>query len=572
MLKNYLKIAFRNIKKHFGFSFINIFGLTLGIACALLIFSFVKYELSIDSFHKDSQTIYQVFTHKEIKNNSTTPTGLGPELIKEIPEIIEYTRLHWPWGQTFISYQNITHTENKIRFVDPSFFKVFNFPLLKGDANSALNDPNSIIISPATAKKYFGDTNPIGKALTLNHKYPLTVTGVLKQIPPNSTFRFDMLIPIEFNIKSKEKWYMDWNNLFVYTFIKCQEDTRTDHLNSKITELLNDRRASVDAPATVMPLKERYFFFYSDKTSIYAFTIIAVFILLIACFNFMNLSTARSAKRAREIGLRKVVGARKKQMIVQFLGESVFLSLIAAVLAIASYILLLPLLKNLTGRDIILNYSFLIFASLVLALFTGLVAGIYPAFFLSNYKIIQVIKDKIDSDLKGNRLRKATVTFQFVLSIMLIIGMLAVHQQTDFIQNYDIGYNKKNMVCIPMGGGSEKYYKVFKDELLKDSRIKAVSATALELPFFNWRQGGISWEGKDPDKKPMISYNAVDYNFFSTMEMKLIEGEDFIEGRSYDKCFIINEEMAKLMGKKSVAGIILKHGEQPGKMPRDRFA
>jgi len=497
MLKNYLIIAYRNIKKHSVFSYINIFGLTLGIACALLIFSFVKYELSIDSFHKDPQNIYQVFNHKEIKNNSTTPAGLGPELIKEIPEIIEFTRFHWPWGQTFISFQNITHTENNIKFVDPSFFKVFNFPLLKGDANSALNDPNSIIISPATAVKYFGDTDPIGKALILNHKYPLTVTGVSKQIPPNSTLRFSMLIPIEFNIKSKEKWYMDWNNLFVYTFIKCREDTRTGHLNSKIAELLNDRRGSDDALATVMPLKDRYFFFYSDKTTIYAFTIIAVFILLIACFNFMNLSTARSAKRAREIGLRKVVGAPKKQMIVQFLSESVLLSLIAAIFAIVLYILLLPLLKNLTGRDIILNYFFIVFISSVLALFTGLMAGVYPAFFLSSYKVLHVIKDKIDSDLKGNKLKKATVTFQFVLSIMLIIGMLVVHKQTDFIQNYDIGYNKKNIVCIPMGGGSEKFYKVFKDELLKDSRIKAVSATALELPFFNWRQEGFSWEGRD---------------------------------------------------------------------------
>jgi predicted permease len=566
MILSYLKIAFRNIKKHFVFSFINILGLTIGITCALLIFSFVKYELSIDSFHKDPGTIYQVFAHKNFEKNTTTPTGLAPELKKEIPEIIDYTRFHWTWGETFLSYQNTTYTENRIRFVDPSFFKIFNFPLSKGDPATALNDPNSIVISPKIAKKYFGDRNPVGQVLTMNHQHRLTVTGVLQPIRKNSSIRFDMLMPIEFNIKNRKGWYMDWNNLFPYTFIKCRKDTNTDHLSSKIAGLLNDRRGSEDAFAAVMPLKERYFAFYSDKTIVYVFISIAIFILLIACFNFMNLSTARSGGRGREIGLRKVVGASKKQMIFQFLGESMLLSLIAAILAAILYDLLLPLLNILTGREIVLNYSFHIFNSLLLALFTGLAAGIYPAFFLSNFKVIRIIKGELDSGLKGRKLRKGAVTFQFVLSIMMIISMLVVHQQTDFIQNYDIGYNKKNLVCIPMGGGSEKYYRVFKNELLKDSRIKAVSAAALELPFFNWRVGRFDWQGNDPNKKIQTSYNAVDYNFISTMEMTLIEGEDFIESRSNDTRFIINEEMAKLMGKNSLVGMTLVKGEQPGKI------
>ena len=566
MFNNYVKITYRNTKKHAVFSSINILGLTLGIACALLIFSFVKYELSIDSFHKDPQTIFQVFTHNILDKNTTTQVGLGPELKKEIPGVIEFTRYHWPWGESFLTHKNTTYTEGRMRFVDPSFLKVFNFPLLRGDPATALNDPKSIIITPEIAKKYFGEQDPMGKVLVFNHKHSLIVTGVLKTPPANSTIKFNALMPLELNIQNQKSWYMAWTNLFVYTFIRCREDFRPEQLAPMIALLLNKHKKTDDSFAALMPLNERYFHFYSDKTTVIAFYAIAIFILLIACFNFMNLSTARSAKRAREISMRKVAGASKKQIISQFLGESIFLSLIAAILAIVLYILLLPLLNNLTGRDIVLNYSFMILNTLLLALFTGLVAGVYPAFFLSNFKVIQVLKNKSGRGLQGSRLRKGMVVFQFILSILLIIGMLVVHQQTGFIQNHDIGYNKKNVVCVPMGGGSEKFYQTFKNILLEDARIKAVSSTALELPFFNWRQGGYYWQGRDPSEAIQVSYNAVDYNFLATMEMEVIKGEDFILGRSYDNSVIINEEMADLMGKESVIGMTLRQSDQARKI------
>lgn len=565
MFTSYFKVTCRNIRKNNIFSLINVLGLTLGITCALLIFSFVRYELSIDSFHKDPHTIYQVFAHPKWKKNTTTQVDLGPEIKKEIPGIIEFTRYHWPWGENFLTYKDITHAEGKIRFVDPSFFKVFHFPLLKGDPATALKDPNSIIVTPEIANKYFGYQDPIGKVLIFNHKHPLTITGVLKPLPVNSTITFDMLMPLKFNIRRNQKWYRDWSNLFVYTFIRVRPHTRPSQITPGIVRLLDRHKKRFNSFATLMPLKERYFQFYSDKTNVFAFTAIAIFILLIACFNFMNLSTARSATRSREIGMRKVAGATKKQIIAQFLGESIFIALLAALLAVMLYILLLPLLRTLTGKDIMLNTWFLISNTALLTLFTGVMAGIYPAFFLSRFNIVQVIKNRVGRGPKTSRLRRGTVVLQFVISILLIMGMLMVQRQSHFIRHHDIGYNKKNLVCIPMGGGSETYYQTFKNELLKDTRIRAVSGTGLEFPFFNWRQGGVTWEGRDQEESIQVSYNVVDYHFISTMEMEMVEGEDFTPGRSYQNAYIINQELADMMGNGSMIGRTLR---QPGKVGR----
>ena len=566
MFQNYFKVATRNIRRNPKYSLINLTGLTVGIACSLFIFVYVQDEFSYDRFHNNIGNVYQVLSHTDIKNNSVTPVPLGPILKDECPEIEKMTRYHWMWGETVLSYGDKTFIENGLRLADPHFFSIFSFPFLKGNPQTALTGTQSIVISEETSRKYFADEDPTGKILTLNHEHDFVVTGVIGNIPHNSTLRFNMVIPIEFNITNYDNWYMDWNNLFVYTFIQCQKGCNVDQVNENIAGTVTRHGGQENLTLSVLPFADRHFFFFADKQTAYAFMTIAVFILFIACFNFMNLATARSTKRGKEIGMRKIVGAHRKQIVYQFLGESLLLTVIAGCIAVLLFTFLFPLFRTITGKEIDIPYGYLLRCSLAVTVLTGLAAGSYPALFLSQYKVMSVLKGVSLSGSRGRRLRRAIVTIQFALSILLILGMCVVYQQMEYIQNKDIGYNRDNVVSIPMGGGSEQYYQVFKNELLKDPSIKGVTGTASALPFVNWRIHVFQWQGKNPDEKISISFNAVDYDFIETMQMNIIDGRSFANESFSENTFslIINEEMVKLMGKDSVIGSPLDRGDQPG--------
>ncbi len=566
MIKNYLKIAWRNIKRQKGYSFINITGLAVGIACCLLIILWVLDELSFDRFHKDVDNIYQVLIHTDVRNNSTSPALLGPTLTEEFPEIVEATRFHWFFQDALIAYQDKSFYERRLRIVDPSFFSMFSFPFIKGNPDTAFQEPHSIVLSKASAEKYFSGEDPIGKILTMNQEHELTVTGVIDNHLNNSTLPFEMIVPMEFKIAMEGSWYTDWGNFFVYTFLKLQDNSNPDEVNAKIADVVQRHGGRQDAVLALLPFGKRYFFFYSEKTNIYVFLTIAAFILMIACFNFMNLSTARSAKRAKEIGLRKIVGAFRKHIVYQFLGESLFFSLTAVVLALALMVLLLPLFNTLTGKEILLDSGFILPVSLGLALFTGLAAGSYPALFLSAFQPVKVLKGKLKSGTRSSVLRKVLVVVQFALSILLIIGMLVVYKQIGYFRSIGTGYDKDHMVSIPMGRGAEQYFQAFKNELQGDSRILGVTGTAASLPYFFWHQSGFSWEGKDPNKKISVCYNAVDHDFVETLKIKIVEGRSFSRELASDESgtYLVNEEMVKLMGKESVVGETLTHMERPG--------
>ena len=568
MIKNYMKIALRNIKNQKGYSFINITGLAVGIACCLFITLWVLDELSFDRFHKDVDNIYQVLVHTDVPNNSTTPALLAQTLKEEFPDIEDATRFHWFFQDALLSYKNKSFYERRIRLVDPSFFSMFSFPFLRGNPDMAFKQPYSIVLSKEAAEKYFPKEDPMGKVLTMNQEHELTVTGVIDNKLNNSTLRFDMLMPMEFRVLTEGSWYTAWTNFFVYTFIKLQDNTSPEDLNVKIADVIKKNGGRQDSVLAALPFAERYFFFYSEKMYIYVFLTVAAFILMIACFNFMNLSTARSAKRAKEIGMRKIVGAFRKHIIYQFLGESLFFSFTAVILALVLVALLLPLFNTLTGKEILLNHRFILPASIGLALFTGLAAGSYPALFLSSFQPVKVLKGKLKSGTKGSVLRKALVAVQFTLSILLIIGMFVVYRQIDYFQNIGTGYNKDHIVSIPMGRGSEKYFHAFKNELQGDARILGVTGTAAALPYFNWHQSGFQWEGKDPSKKISLSYNAVDHDFVETLKIRIIEGRSFSREFASDESdsYLVNEEMVKLMGKESVAGETLIHMDSPGRI------
>ena len=569
MFKNHMKIIFRNFKKFKGYSFINIFGLAVGMACAMFILVFVQHELSYDRFHPDVNRIYQVLSHNDLRNWTISPTPLGPALQEEFPEIEETARYHWIWGGAMVSYEDRSFNVDRLHFSDASFFKLFHFPFIQGDPEQSLDDPNSVVITKAMAKKYFLDEDPLGKTLTLNQEYSLTVTGVIDQIPPNSTIRFDMLVPIQFNMQNLVDYdrYNAWDNIIVYTYIKCRDLRDTEALADKIGQLVGTHSGREYA-FSLLPFTERYFFFYSSKTNIYAFLSVAVFILLIACLNFMNLAIARSSRRMKEIGMRKIVGACRKQIIGQFLGESILVSFIAGLCAAAFFFILFPIFETVIGKNLIVRTMPVVFCLAVVALPTGLVSGSYPALVLSNVRLTQALNGRSESGTRGSRLRKVMVVFQFIISTLLLIGMIVVHEQRHFMQRRDVGYNEECLVAIPMGGGSDQFYQIFKSELKKDPRIQGVTGIASALPFFSYVQGSMVWEGKKPDVQQSVNFNMVDYDFVETLQIDLLEGRPFSREFPSDirQGYLINEAMADLIGIHPVVGTPLGWKDSMGKV------
>lgn len=565
MFKNYLKISIRNILKHKWYSFINIFGLSIGIASCLMISLWIFNELNYDRFHKDVSNIYQVLGSGLTKNFPSTPVPLAPVLEEEYPEIISATRFE-DGGEVLLSYKNSKFYEKGIAAVDPSFFKIFSFPIVKGDRDTILKEPNSIVISEKIAEKYFSDIDPIEKVLTINNKSDFIVTGVVKDVPLNSSLQFDMVVP--FNIDILYSGKLDWDQIGPRTFLKVQANCSTEDINNKIMNTIPEHKKGLDITLSVLPLKERYFFFSGTKKYIYIFSVIAFFILVIACFNFINLSTARSMNRATEICIRKVTGAYRKDIIIQFLGESLVLSFIALFFSLLLINLFLRVFNSLTGIDLMVNNQYIFPVLLGLIIFTGIAAGSYPALLISNFHPIAILKNCLKSGSKGFILRKILVVIQFSISIVLIIATGIVYKQLNYIKNKDIGYDKDQIVKISMKGDSRKYYNVLKNRLLQDRRILGVTGTADELPYFSSQTGGAKWEGKNPNKHILTTFNYVDYDFIKTLKIKMVEGRSFSREFSTDKelCFLVNEEMVKKMALKSGLGAKLIFFDKPGKI------
>ncbi len=569
MIINYLKLAIRNIKRHKGYSFINIAGLALGVASFILIMLYLQFELSYDKFHKNADNINQVLVHLEKNPNRqffTMPLPLAPAIKDNFPEVIETTRFE-SMGSVFLSYQNRNFYETSMLAADPSFFKMFSFPFLQGNPDSPLEDPYSIVISEAQAKKYFSNEDPIGKVLRMNNQQELTVTGIIKNVPDNSTLEFDFIVPLELKILIQERRHDHWGQFSTPTFIELRENVNINALNIKIADLLNERLLKQGQLwdkniVSMLPFAGRYFFFYSDKTYVYIFSLVAFFILIIACINYMNLTTARSANRAKEVGVRKITGANRKSLIFQFLGESLLLSFTSVIFGILLVFLFLPVINSLVGTELVLNRPFILLVLVGLVLFTGIAGGSYPALFLSAFQPDKVLKGHLTSNLRRKNFRRLLVVIQFSLSIILIAGTGVVHKQISFLKNKTIGYDKEHIIRISMRGESRRYYKVFKDELLQDERILGVTGSAQGLPFFYHREGGgVDWEGKDPNNKVGVCANVVDYDFTETLKIDIVDGRGFSREFPTDvrEACLVNEEMAKLMELESVDGASIKY-------------
>jgi predicted permease len=585
MFKNYLKVAMRNILRHKGYSFINIAGLALGMACSIFLLLQVHHEQSFDTFHENANSLYRVEQDQPSPEGNfhvtVTPYPAGPEIKDNIPEIKNFSRWLYP-GSMLVKYEDKVFYENTVTAVDPSFLQMFTFPLIAGDSKTALNDPFSVILSETMAEKYFGNQNPIGEKISLNNKFLFLVTGVMKDAPQNSTLRPEILIPFEC-MDEVANVYTGWGNNYLVTWVELNNDKQVANVSNKISNLVMERTIS-NAPAGITPEEVKryretqapkymlmplidinlygYFGYgqvYGKIQSLKIFLIIAIFILLIACINYMNLATARAANRAKEIGLRKTVGAERKHIINQFFGESILLSFISFILSLLIVILLLPLFNNLTGEKFTIGAVFNLEFFLILlfvALFAGIVAGIYPALFLSSFNPTKVLKGSLSSSAKSNFFRKSLVVFQFSLSVILLIGTIVAFQQLNYMRLKKVGYEKDHLIYLPLRGETGKSYATLKQELLQQPNVVNVSGIDQPPTRIGANSGSAKWNGKDPNTKPLISIARVDFDFVETMQIELLEGRSFSTSYSTDstKAFLVNEEVLRAMGTESGVG------------------
>lgn len=559
MLKNYLKIALRTLYKYKGYSIINILGLAIGMATCIIILLWVQDEMSYDRFFKNSKNLYRVYA--EFYSNESwavTPIPLAPALKSDFPEIADVSR--YRSFSALIENNNVRFNERGA-FVDPSFLTMFSFPLLNGDAITALTDPYSIVITETMADKYFGDNNPLGKTIKIDNVNDYKITGVLKSNPGNSHFRFNFLLPFEIFLK-KDRGQISWERFQLRTYVLLNEDVQSEKVEASITELLDQHNPENDIKLHLQPLTQIHLHNLNGGGNIeyvYIFSIIALFVLLIACINFMNLTTARSSTRTKEIGMRKVTGASKFDFIKQFMGESILLSLFAFIIAINIVYLVLPIFNDISGKMLNLNLIKNIDIGLGLIgllLLTGIISGSYPTFFLAAFKPVAILKANSSLIKKKNKdaiLRKSLVILQFSISIFLLIVTLVISRQLNFLLNKDPGYNSEQVVYLPMKGDLKQQNEPFKNELLQNRNIVNVAATSGMLVDMLSSYDGFDWDGKNPDKRYSFVLGAVDFDYLQTLKMEMTDGRGFSKKYLSDETggFIVNQAAIEAMGMKN---------------------
>jgi ABC-type antimicrobial peptide transport system permease subunit len=565
MLKNYFGPGWRAIKNNKAFSLINILGLALGLTCSLLIFLWVQDERSMDHFHANGDRLYTVFervyTDGKINAGYNTPGPLAPELKKIIPEIEYASGSAMPAKLTFEAAGKIIKVEGG--FADSDYFNMFSYPLLQGSPLTALNAPVSLAISEKMAKQFFGSAAAaFGKTIRCDNKKDLSVTAVFADCPRNTSQKFDYLInwPTlqEYNASVK-----NWNVNGPNTQLLLKPGADPMAVRAKIKKFLDaynkEQTASYRIELDMQLFGDGYLHsnFKNGQIAggrieyISIFSLVAVFILLIACINFMNLTTALSAKRAKEIGVRKVAGALRSSLVRQFLGEALFITSLSVLLSLIGVTLLLPLFNQWTGKQIELpvNNSYFWFGLVALTLVTGLIAGSYPALLLSSFKPIRVLKGTLQSSQTAGRLRKGLVVFQFVLSIVLIVGTLIISKQVNYVQQINLGYDRQNLLYIPLEGELVNKFELFSDLALRTPGIQSLSRISVQSPSDIENQiGGVFWEGKDPNATPMFTQAATGYDFVKTMGLELLQGRDFSRDFGSDSAgYIINEAALKII-------------------------
>lgn len=584
MFHNYFTTAVRNFWRQKGYTLINISGLSVGLACSILILLWVQDEMQVDQFHKEGDRIYRVLRHVsfsdgEIYTWGAQPMPLAAALELEVPEIVDAELTTWS-NEYLIKLGDQTFRE-KGRHVDSAFFSMFTFPLIQGDRETVLDDPGSVAISESAAIKYFGKdwqqgAGILGKTLELNNEREVIISGVFEDIPENSTLKFDIALPIAAFISTRD-WLSHWGNSSLQLYVRLTEQADLLAVNEKIAGMIDKNHEAANAQVFLHPYADQYLYSKFEQGKLVGgridyvriFSIVALFILVIAAINFMNLATARSSKRAREIGVRKAVGASKGAVFQQFMGESFILSFISMGLAVLMVELLLPVFNELMDKSISVSYldPLYLLTLIGIALITGFLAGVYPALMLSSFKVVNVLKGTLTYNLKGAVLRKGLVVFQFTLSILLIIGTLTIFQQISYIRTKNLGLDKDNLIFMNFEGKAREQYEAFRAELLKQPGIVNVTTSSQDPLSVGNSTSDPSWEGKDPNSQLLFSIINANYDFVETMQMELIKGRSHSPDFSTDTAnYIINEVMADIMGKANPIGANLEFWGDKGQV------
>ncbi|MFT3826035.1 MAG: ABC transporter permease [Chitinophagaceae bacterium] len=562
MLKNYFKIAWRNLTKNKVFSLINILGLTIGITCCMMIFLFITNEFSYDSFHKQGKNIYRVMRSFD----STRPAvpwlsgPYAPALLNDYNGVVKQAVRVMPTNE-LITFDDKSFHEKGIYLADPGFFNMFSFPLIKGDPSTALSDPNSVVLTESTAKRYFGDKDPMGKVIEAEKTHQLRVTGIAKDVPANSHLKFDLVHSI--TMYNNEDFFKKWINNNNVTYLLLDEHANKAQLEKSFPQFMERhmgtemRAFGMNFSLSLVPLKDVYFLpgnsfdpNHGDKKVVYIFLSIAVLILLIGCINFMNLSTIRAVERSKEVGLRKVMGALRNHLVWQFIGESVLLTIISCVLSIGLLQLLMPLYNQLLGYTLSVSWNtpaiYLFLTGVILVV--GCLAGSYPAIFLSAFSPIQALKGKLRLGKSGSFFRQALVVVQFSISVFLIIGTIIIMNQMSYVKNKELGYSKEQSILVPIYNSDlYEHHEAFKSELLTSNNVASVSSMCGEPGGFFDIHG---FEAEGQPEKVRYRTEFADFDYVKSLGLKIIAGRDLSGRFATDTAgaVLINRTAAGLLG------------------------
>ncbi len=563
MFGHFLKLAWRNMRKRWGYTLINVLGLAIGVACCLLIFLWVRFELSYDRFHASAREIYRVVSeHRspggEINYGLTSPAPLGAVLKDNYPEIIDSARAlsaDWKMGTGTERFEVSTW------FTDPAFLDMFTFDFVLGSPATALADPNSVVLTQTSARKQFPNTDPLGKTILGGQNTPLTVTAVIKDIPPNSHLDIDAIVPLA--ITEEGNSLTEWRGYNYRTYVQLQKGSSGSDVQQKVRHVLENYMPGTRTTIRLQALTEIHLFDLEGGgliTYIYVFSIMALFVLLIACFNYMSLSSAKASVRAKEVGVRQVMGARREQLIGQFLGESSLLAFFATALALGLAQALLPIFQRLAGREIAVSHSLgTLGLAAGIAAFTGIVSGSYPALVLSRAKPSGIFKGIFRSGRGGILFRKLLVIAQFSLSIFFIFATFVIGKQIHLLRNKDLGYDKENIICLNSLDGIAQNYPAVRDRLLNHPHVVGLTVvdSFLDMPNSSATSDVISWEGqKAGEVIPWLVVRGVDFDFQKTFGIEMAEGRFFSREFPSDRQegMVVNEAAVKAMNMDSPVG------------------
>ena len=571
MFKNFFKTTFRNLWKNKGYSFLNIFGLAIGIACAGLIFLWVEDELNWDQFNTKKDSLYRIRENQKydtyVATFGSTPAPMAPAMQQDIPgvantcRIIGYnTKLITIGNKAMYAFPN---------YADASLFSMFTFPFVQGNAKTAFKELHSMVITQATSKKFFGDEkNVIGKTVRVDNKQDYVITGVIKDLPKNSTIQFEWVAPFEIWWNENKSWAQNWGNNDLDTYVELKPNVSAAFVNKILYNFIQKREPKSIARPFLWSAHDWHLRDEFDNgvqtgggriTYVHLFSVIAGIILLIACINFMNLATARSEKRAREVGVRKVLGSGKRMLIFQFIGEAIFMAALSVTVAVIIMVFLLPAFNLLVEKNLVLglNNPIHFVALLAITLICGLFAGSYPSLYLSSFNPVFVLKGMKIKASSAAFIRKGLVVLQFSISIILIISTIVIYQQIQHVKNRSLGFNKNNLLQVDMNSEMTKNYEAVQQDLLNTGLIENVAVSDYNTLYGGNNTGGLVWEGKKSNNQVLISTRYVSPGYMKTSGIKILEGRDLVETDSVQSKklnALITQSLEKLMGNGTAVG------------------